>query len=80
MLNSLHYFALVFNETRPERVLEGKLTLPIAHIPGIDLDLGDPAAHRFRAVLQLARDPDHGALCRVRAGQPDPAPLWYTDA
>ena len=42
MLNSLHYIALVLNETRPERVLEGKLTLPIVHIAGIAHSLGKP--------------------------------------
>jgi hypothetical protein len=41
VFNSLHYFALVFNETRPERVLGSKLTFPITHIPGIDLSLGN---------------------------------------
>jgi hypothetical protein len=41
MLNSLQYLAPVFNEARPERVLEGKLTFPITHIPGIHLSLGN---------------------------------------
>ena len=55
----------VFSATnsRPERVLESKLTFPIAHIPGIDLRLSNPPAHRLRAVPQLDRDPEHGALC-----------------
>ena len=64
MLISLHHFSPVFNETRPERVLESKLTFPIAHIPGIDLRLGNPAAHKFRAVPRLARDPEQ-AVRRV---------------
>ena len=68
MLNSLHYFAPVFNETRPERVLESELTFPIAHIPGIDLSLGNPPTHTFRPVPQLVSDPDHRALSRAELG------------
>lgn len=33
-------------------------------VPGVDLGLGYPAAHRLGTVPQLVSDPDHGALRR----------------